>query len=207
MVTIAVQRTLQAEDRAERILCSTDRARRMMHSGEHDTARFSDLDPDAAIPAAVEHTAATLPPDHALEAGHAPGSGSELVSDGVAGGVRPSPLEARIGLITVRTVMLAAGWPADVTAGAVEYVCERLGQSKDTSAAFEHLRRDMVPLGGFDLTHRGWVALCRVLLGEPGRPGLLERAIIGQRPVDLLADARLLRDLQGMAPRVGVRHG
>ncbi|WP_454852205.1 hypothetical protein [Promicromonospora soli] len=197
VVTTAVQRTLQAQDRAHRLLCSTDQARRLMHSGDHDIARFCDLDPDVSVPDAVERAASTPQDD---PPGPAAGSGTA--------GAEMTPLDVRVGLITVRTVLSAIGWPPEVARVGVDYVCERLRIAGSQATAFEYLRRELTPLQLLGLDHRTWVRLCRVLLGEPGRSGLLARAVLGERPVDLLADAGLVTALSKQAAQsVGVRHG
>ncbi|MFC8797104.1 hypothetical protein ACFT2C_05190 [Promicromonospora sp. NPDC057138] len=196
VVTTAVQRTLQAQDRAHRLLCSTDQARRLMHSCHHDIARFCDLDPDSSIPDTVERAASTPQDDP-------PGP----TGSGTAG-AEMTPLDVRVGLITVRTVLTATGWPPEVARVGVDYVCERLRIAGSQATAFEYLRREVTPLQLLGLDHRTWVRLCRVLLGEPGRPGLLARAVLGERPVDLLADAGLVTALSKQAARpVGVGHG
>ncbi|GAA4708008.1 hypothetical protein APR04_003884 [Promicromonospora umidemergens] len=197
VVTTAVQRTLQAQDRAHRLLCSTDQARRLMHSGDHDIARFCDLDPDSSIPDAVERAASTPQDDLPGPATVSGTAGAEM-----------TPLDVRVGLITVRTVLTATGWPPEVARVGVDYVCERLRIAGSQGTAFEYLRREVTPLQLLGLDHRIWVRLCRVLLGEPGQPGLLARAVLGERPVDLLDDAGLVAALSKRDARpVGVRHG
>ena len=204
VVTTAVQRTLQAQDRAHRLLCSTDQARRLMHSGDHDIARFSDLDPDSNLPGAVERATLPASSDEAADDVGMPASAAGKGSSGTG----MTALDVRVGLITVRTVLTATGWPADVSRVGVDYACERLLVAGNPVTAFEYLRRDVTPLHLLGLDHRTWVRLCRVLLGEPGRPGLLARAVLGERPVDLLADAQLVAALTvAPAESVEVRHG
>jgi hypothetical protein len=206
VVTTAVQRTLQAQDRAHRLLCSTDQARRLMHSGDHDIARFCDLDPDSNLPGAVERMALLAPPDEAADDVRM--STSASVASTGSSGAGMTVLDVRVGLITVRTVLTATGWPVDVSRVGVDYACERLLVAGNPVTAFEYLRRDVTPLHLLGLDHRTWVRLCRVLLGEPGRPGLLARAVLGERPVDLLSDAQLVAALNvSAAEPAGVRRG
>jgi len=211
VVTTAVQRTLQAQDRAHRLLCSTDQARRLMHSDDHDIARFCDLDPDSTIPDTVERAASTSADGTAAPS--SPTTSGSRASGAPSSGAGPwgaemTPLDVRVGLITVRTVLTATGWPSEVARVGVDYVCERLRIAGNQATAFEYLRREVTPLQLLGLDHRTWVRLCRVLLGEPGLPGLLARAVLGERPVDLLADARLAAALsRDAAEPVGVRHG
>ncbi|GAA1873942.1 hypothetical protein [Myceligenerans crystallogenes] len=192
VVTRAVQRTLQAADRADRLLCSTDHARRLMKSGDRDAERFSELDEDAAVPALVERIAARTTDESATQGATARKFGSirESITD----------RDARIGLITVRTLMSWAGWPPEEARVALEYVCHRLRESGGPGAALDALRRDLTPLRLLDVDHRTWTRLCRTLLGDAGTDGLLRRAVCGARPVDLLADARLTTALALTAP-------
>ncbi|MEU4360338.1 hypothetical protein [Promicromonospora sp. NPDC023987] len=196
VVTTAVQRTLQAQDRAHRLLCSTDQARRLMHSDDHDIARFCDLDPEVNIPETVERAASTNPADVP-----APSSGS------AASETEVGALDVRVGLITVRTVLTATGWAPEISRVGLDYVCERLRIAGNQVTAFEYLRRETTPLQLLGMDQRSWVRLCRVLLGEPGRPGLLARAVLGERPVDLLADTSLVAALSKPPIEPGVRHG
>lgn len=203
VVTKAVQRTLQAEDRANRLLTSTDHARRLMHSGDHDTVRFADYGTDRPVPLAIEHLAA----DPA-----APEIGAETEATLAPSDTTLTAHDARRGLVTVRSVLMFAGWPPDVARVGLEYLCERLRLAGNPQTAFEYLRRDVQAIHLLGIGHRTWVRLCRALLGDPGRPGLLARAILGERPLDLARDRELMRELAPVdtMPHVvlarGVRH-
>lgn len=202
VVTRAVQRTLQAADRADRLLCSVDHARRLMSSGDRDVERFSDLTPDGTVPVVVERFA---PP--AAAAGEESAGPARPPSDTVSVRETITHRDVRIGLITVRTVLSAAGWPPDDARVALEYVCHGLREAGNPGSAFDALRRDLTPLRLLDVDHRNWTRLCHTLLGDPGRPGMLHRATCGARPLDLLADTRLMADLVLTAPGPAVRHG
>lgn len=195
VVTKAVQRTLQAEDRANRLLTSTDHARRLMHSGDHDTVRFADYGTDRPVPLAIEHLAT-----HQA----APEVGAETEATPAPSDTTLTAHDARRGLVTVRSVLVFAGWPADVAQVGVDYLCERLRLAGSPETAFEYLRRDVQAIHLLGIGHRPWVRLCRALLGEPGRPGLLARAILGERPRDLARDRELMRELApvGAMPNV-----
>lgn len=197
VVTRAVQRTLQAADRADRLLCSTDHARRLMKSGDHDAERFSELDEDGAIPTVVERIAARTLDGSPPRGSTATGSTSIRASI--------TDRDARIGLITVRTLMSWAGWPPEEARLALEYVCHRLRESGHPAAALDALRRDLTPLRLFDIDHRTWTRLCRTLLGDAGNDGLLRRAVCGARPAHLLADTRLTTTLARTAPQQEAR--
>lgn len=202
VVTRAVQRTMQAADRADRLLCSVDHARRLMSSGDHDVERFSDLAEDGSIPVVVEQVAQQPPGEPAVGTPRPP---SEVAS------IRESitDRDVRIGLITVRTLLSWAGWPPDDARVALEYVCQRLRESGSPAAAFDSLRRDLTPLHLLDVDHSAWTRLCRVLLGSAGQDGLIRQAMCGARPVHLLADSRLMAALAltAPAPSSEVRHG
>ena len=198
VVTRAVQRTLQAADRADRLLCSIDHARRLMSSDDHDAARFSELSDDA-VPAVVDRLAGENSDELAAESPRSWMGGTsarETISD----------RDVRIGMITVRTLLSWSGWPPEDARVALEYVCHRLRESGNAGAAYDSLRRDLTPLHLLDVDHRSWARLCRILLGDVGDDGLLRRAMLGARPVDLLADARLLSALALTAPVPAVRH-
>ncbi|GAB2496774.1 hypothetical protein GCM10027063_39820 [Promicromonospora xylanilytica] len=198
VVTRAVQRTLQAADRADRLLCSVDHARRLMSSGDHDAARFSELSDDA-VPAVVDRLAGENSDGLAAESPR-----SRMV--GTSARETISDRDVRIGIITVRTLLSWSGWPPEDARVALEYVCHRLRESGNAGAAYDSLRRDLTPLHLLDVDHRSWARLCRILLGDVGDHGLLRRAMLGARPVDLLADARLLSALALTAPVPAVRH-
>lgn len=203
VVTRAVQRTMQAADRADRLLCSVDHARRLMSSGDHDVERFSDLADDGSVPVVVERVTQRPPGEPAADA---PRPSSEVAS------VRESITDhdVRIGLITVRTLLSWSGWPPDDARVALEYVCQRLRESGSPATAFDSLRRDLTPLHLLDVDRHAWNRLCRVLLGAVGHDGLIRRAMCGARPVHLLADSHLMATLALTAPAPTspeVRHG
>ncbi|WP_125777991.1 hypothetical protein [Antribacter gilvus] len=196
VVTRAVQRTMQAADRADRLLCSVDRARRATDL-DHHVERFSDLAEDMAVPVAVERAAGLA---HAASEGTEPVPGAASARDSL------TSRDVRLGMITARALLSMASWHPDDARVVVEYVCHGLSEHGNPVSALDALRRDITPLHLLDISHRAWTDLCRALLGEPGRPGLLERAVLGARPVLLLADARLMAALGRTAPAQGVRH-
>lgn len=202
VVTRAVQVSLIAEERANGLLCSTERARRSAVSTFHDAERFSDREtslleyhPAFQIPAEPELTPADpdLPDD---------GTGAALTTAQQA-------VDAAVALFE------ALGWPADTARSTLDYICARLIEAGSRTSAHEALRRDHHARALLDLDRPAWAAVLRVVLGSPnpdlihttaGR-GLLLRLLIGHRPAELLADDDLVRAISTAAARiVGTPH-
>lgn len=174
-VTIAVQRTLRAEATAERLMISTDKARRREQAEFPRPVRAS------------EHEEFLY--DILAEPG---------IPDGTDPAETDSPSARQAALL-----LTALGWPADVAEGAVDYVTDRLSDIGDRRRAFDSLRRDRSIPAHLDITPTTWTRLLRLLLGAPGQPGramrrgILIRLLLGESPAELLADDELV--LEGIA--------
>lgn len=90
----------------------------------------------------------------------------------------------------------------------MEYVCARLTEASSRTSAFEALRRDWQARALLDLPGPSWLALLRVVLGNPdpdlartdmGR-GVLLRLLVGEPLRALLADDELLAEVVLSAP-------
>lgn len=193
VVTHAVHLNLQANERADALLCSTGTARRIMADGDHDVVRFAEREDR------TWHSELTP-----MQAGIAtPGYGIP----GLAW--RISPFEVRVSTSNAVELLASLGWPRAVAELGVEYVCSRLALSASATTAFEYLRRDVVPPRLLDIPHRAWVTLCRTLLGPDDVPGaergVLRRLLLGESVHGLLADDRLVATLASARPQlVGV---
>lgn len=189
MVTRAVQVTCIAEERANGLLCSVHQARRPHFSIFHDAERFSDRE----NPLTDYHPAFRTSPadDGADETGN-------------------RPLDVRVGTTDVGsaiedTIALFAllGWPSSTARAGVEYVCARLTETTSRVSAFEALRRDYHARALLDLPSTSWLAMLRVVLGNPdpdlahtaaGR-GVLRRLLADEPLRDLMADDAVLAEV------------
>ncbi|WP_244928515.1 serine/arginine repetitive matrix protein 2 [Nocardioides sp. W7] len=183
VVTQAVKVSLIAEERAEGLLCSPDRARRPEVSRHHDVRRFSDTEADlvnllpslAVAPIDTEET----PPTGAFEA-----------------------VETVIDLFT------ALGWPRDTATCALDYIAARLIESGNRTTTHAALRRDHTARALLDLDRDAWATLLRVVLGNPNPDeawtadghGLLLRLLIGHPVTEVLDDDLLVLEIADTAP-------
>lgn len=189
VVTRAVQVTMIAEERANGLLCSTQRARRPEFSIFHDAERFSDRDQLAEPRYLANYDAHDL--------GSADGG---ALADG----------PTRVGSAVADTTRLLnlLGWPAELADAAVQHVCTRLADASSRMSACEALRRDTHTRVLLGISQSSWSGLLRAVLGHPdpqlintnaGR-GVLLRLLIGERLQDLLADDDLVVLVGDSAP-------
>lgn len=185
VVTMAVKVTLIAEERADGLLCSVDRARRPEVSRHHDVRRFCDTEVDlpnflpslAVDPFDSDETR----PTRAYEA-----------------------VDAAIDLFT------ALGWPRDTATCALDFITARLVECGSRPRTHAALRRDRSAQALLDIDQEAWSTVLRIILGNPnpdefcttdGR-GVLLRLLIGDPLSELLDDDLLLYDIGQTAPRV-----
>lgn len=189
VVTRAVQVTCIAEERANGLLCSVHQARRPRYSVFHDAERFSDRESQLTD----YHPAFQTP---AVDA--------EGESDDACG--RSVGVAAAVKDLLALFVLL--GWSEPMARSALEYICARLTEASSRGSAFETLRRDYHARVLFDLPGSSWLAMLRVVLGNPdpdlartsaGR-GVLLRLLVGEPLRDLLADEALLAEVALSAP-------
>lgn len=186
MVTKAVQVTCIFEERANGLLCSVHQARRPRYFRFHDVERFSDRDNPLADYHPALHTSDP-----------AEFTGTDEASRRVG-----SAVEDTIALFTL------LGWPEVAARSGIEFVCARLAEASSRTSAFEALRRDWHARALLDLPGPSWLALLRVVLGNPdpdlartdmGR-GVLLRLLVGEPLRVLLADDDLLAEVVLSAP-------
>lgn len=179
VVTTAVARTLRAEDRADQLLCSRDRARRLM-------AR-TDLSPAWRI---GDPSAPTTAPD----AEPAPWLELALAttrSDPMAAGdldPAAAAIVRRVGAATRTTVavLVAVGWPDDVARIGLEHITTTLIAAGGVPAARDRLRKDRQPAAVLDIDQPTWTRLVSAVLGTPTRDGLLHRLLAGDAAQDVI---------------------
>lgn len=191
MVTRAVQVTCIAEEKANGMLCSVHQARRPRFSGFHDAQRFSDREnllTDYHPAFAVDPFDADAEPEPVD-----PAEGSTGVESAVEDGI---------------ALFALLGWPPRTARAGVEYVCARLAEASSRGAAYEALRRDYHARVLLGIPGTAWLAMLRVLLGNPdpdlthttaGR-GVLLRLLVGEPLRALLSDELLLAEVALTAP-------
>ena len=198
VVTRAVQVTLIAEERANGLLCSTGRARRLANTGEHDAERFSERE----TPLYEYHRAFRVEPEqNRIDLAHETADGDE------------GPTSAYQAVDIAVELFVALGWPLDTARTALDYVSARLIEAGSRTNAHEVLRRDRHARALLDLDRRGWTAMLRVVLGSPNKDlahttagrGLLLRLLIDEKPDELLTDDELVAALHASAPRTAGR--
>lgn len=186
IVTRAVQITCIAEERAQGLLCSVQRARRAAVAKYHDPERLSDR----------EHSLADYHPAFRTNPADAQTEAPPIAVE--------SAVEDAIMLFTL------LGWPPDLARSGVEYICGRLADAPSRASAYESLRRDYAARALLDVPQPAWTAMLRALLGScdplqahttAGR-GILLRLLIGEPLRTLFRDDALVSDIADNAPIV-----
>lgn len=189
VVTHAVRITLIAEQRANGLLTSASRARRPEYSLFHDAERFSDHDTDLTDYHPAFHIPDHTDPDHH----DAQSFGEDREADG------GEPTRTTDAVAAAAELLRLLGWDGETVRNAIEYICSRLPDYGDRTAAYDGLRRYKTARVLLDLPHPAWIGLLRLLLGNPTaatashRRGILARLLIGETLPDLLADTVLVR--------------
>lgn len=196
VVTRAVQRTIQANERADALLCSTDKARRLMSGGHHDVVRFGEREDGER--SWTDHL------DAVTAVGRRPPDDSSTRASSVNG---VAPGEIPVAVANIVELLVALGWPRTVASNGLDYICSRLAEAGNPATAFEYLRRDLTPLTLLDIPHRSWTALCRIVLGPDDGlghvTGLLRRVLSGEPISTLLTDQRLVSQIVRSSPPGG----
>lgn len=194
VVTTAVARTLQAEARADELLCSRDRARRLMARTDMPPAwRIGD-------PSAPTATSAGEP---------APWLELALITTGsdvtAAGDLDPvtAKVVARVRAATRTTIAVlgAVGWPDDVARLGLEHITTTLTEAGGVPAARERLRKNRQPAAVLDIDQTTWTRLVSAVLGTPTRDGLLHRLLAGH-----IARQVIEQDAHDLAPPQRLNH-
>lgn len=185
VVTRAVELTVQANERADALLCSTGKARRLMSGEHHDVVRFGERDDGAR--SWTDHL-------DAITDSRRRSSDDTFADPSPVNGVAPG--EVRVAVANIVELLVALGWPRAVVTNGLDYICSRLIEAGNPATAFEYLRRDLTPLTLLDIPHRSWTALCRIVLGPDDGlgqiSGLLRRVLSGEPIATLLADQKLV---------------
>ena len=193
VVTRAVELTVQANERADALLCSTGKARRLMSGEHHDVVRFGERDDDDR--SWTDHLDANA---DARRRSPDDTSADPSPVNGVA------PGEVPVAVANIVELLVALGWPRAVATNGLDYICSRLVEAGNPATAFEYLRRDLTPLTLLDIPHRSWTALCRIVLGPDDGlgqvSGLLRRVLSGEPIATLLADQKLVGQVARSSP-------
>lgn len=178
VVTTAVARTLKAENRADRHMISTERARHPgeladeppIRAGEHEEFIFDVLR-----------------------------TGSDIVA-------RADP-HLLSSIAEATRFLIVLGWPEGAAQASVYYVTDRLIDAGNRDTAFESLRRDASIPAQLDISRTSWTRLVRLLLGGrassavPSQHGILARVLLGETAETLLADDSLVLAVAGAPGR------
>lgn len=193
VVTRAVELTVQANERADALLCSTGRARRLMSGEHHDVVRFGERDDGDR--SWTDHL-------DAITDARRQASGDTSADPSPVNGV--APREVPVAVANIVELLVALGWPRAVATNGLDYICSRLIEAGNPGTAFEYLRRDLTPLTLLDVPHRSWTALCRIVLGPDDGvgqvSGLLRRVLSGEPIATLLTDQKLVGQVARSSP-------
>lgn len=198
VVTRAVQVTLIADERANGLLCSTGRARRLANTDDHDAERFSDRESQLY----EYHPAFRVAPEQ-----------DRLDPAPEAADCDDDPRSVYAAVDIAVELFVALGWPRDTARTALDYVCARLIEAGSRTNAHEVLRRDHHACALLDLDRRAWAAMLRVALGSPNKDlahtaagrGLFLRLLIDEKPDELLDDDALVAAIHSSAERTAGR--
>ncbi len=170
-ITRAVELGIAAEVHAERLLTSTDKARRPEHRPDEYPVRAGHYETFFY---------------HVLAAATPPASPMVAVERVVR--------SASVFLVTT-------GWHPRTIETAVEYICHRLTSLASTQSGIDVLRKDDAMRQRLGYSQHDWSGLLRLLLGprskktvtgtDPARLGIFARLLLGDRTEDLLADRAL----------------
>jgi hypothetical protein len=181
VVTTAVARTLRAEARADELLCSRDRARRMMARTDLPPAwRIGDPSAPTATPAGE--------PMPWLELALATTRSGVPTADDLNPATAQAVARVRSATRTTVAVLVAVGWPDDVARLGLEHITTTLTAADGVPAARERLRKDHQPAAALDIDQRTWTRLVSAVLGTPTRNGLLHRLLAGNTAHQVIAD-------------------
>ena len=196
VITHGVRITCIAEERAQGLLCSVNRARRPNYSVFHDAERLSDRD----TPLSEYHPAFRIPaPD--VDDDTDDETPAEFTPEGVCMSAS-SAVEEAIALFT------RLHWPPATARAGIEHVAQALALAGSRQAAFEALRRDRHARALLDMDRTAWMTLLRSILGTqtPGSQatsagrGILLRLLIGETQDVLLRDDDLVLAIVLAAP-------
>lgn len=202
VITHAVRITCIAEERAQGLLCSVHQARRSHIAAFHDAERFADRE----NPLTEYHPAFHISDPH--DRAEADESDEEQ-TDGSA----QANTSATTAVENTVALFTRLDWPPDTARTSIEHVSAALARAGGRKTAFESLRRDHYARALLDLPAESWMALLRVVLGNPlpgyattkvGK-GVLLRLLLGESLDGLLADDDLRLTIRGAAPKRGGR--
>lgn len=172
VVTTAVGRTLRAEARADQLLCSRDRARRIMARTDLPPAlRIGDPSAPSATPDGDPAPWLEL----ALATAHSDGAAADELDSTTAVDVARVQAATR----TTIAVLIAVGWSKDVAQLGLEHITTTLITAGGVPAARERLRKDRQPAAEMDVDQPTWTRLVSAVLGTPARNGVLHRLLGG----------------------------
>ncbi len=179
VITRAVELGVAAETHAERLLTSSDKARRPSKRPPFEPVRAG-------------HYEEFFYDVHPLQ--HPTGSSPDIPEeDGSLGGGRVDEV-----IRTTIVFLVIAGWPARRVEQAVEYICQRMTGLGSHDSALDVLGNDAAIALRLGYPLDTWNGLLRLVIGtkpgrkSPGRMGILARTLLGDRVCDLLHDADLV---------------
>jgi hypothetical protein len=178
VVTRAVQLSLAADEHADRLMTSSDKARRPSKRPTQEPVRAGDYE------------------EFLYDIRRADPAEPDEEADAVEDVIR-----------TAGVFLVTASWPARTIGVAVEYICNRITSLSSRVSAIDVLTADTAMAVRLGYLPSQWAALLGLLLGTkstrtPGADsGILARVLMGDTITELLDDAELLSTARAAAPK------
>lgn len=181
VVTQAVRLQIAADEHADRLMTSSDKARR---PSKRPTVE----------PIRAGHYEEFLYDIHPRDPVTEPEDGTDAVEDVIrAAGV----------------FFVVTGWPARTVEAAIEYICNRVTSLSSRDSAMDVLTADTALAYRLGYSDTQWAALLRLLIGvkatrrRDGQPGILARLLLGDTVAELLHDEELMQVARRARPAAG----
>jgi hypothetical protein len=181
VVTRSVQLGLAAEEHADRLMTSSDKARRPAKRPLEEPVRAGHYE---------EYLYDIHPRDPLMH----PNDGQEAI-DGV--------------IRAACVFFVVTGWPAHTVEVAIEYICNRITSLSSQDSALDVLTTDTALAYRLGYRDSEWAALLRLLVGVKATKrrnadtGILARVVLGDTINDLLHDKRLVQRAREARPTPG----
>jgi hypothetical protein len=182
VVTQAVRLSIAAEENADRLMTSSDKARR--------PTKRPMLEPIRA-----GHYEDFLYDIHPRDPAAGPRDGADAVEEVIR---------------TAGVFFVITGWPARTVESAIEYICNRISSLSSHDSAMDVLTADTALAYRLGYSDTEWTSLLRLLIGVKATrrrnrdSGILARVLLGDTVTDLLDDEDLVQASRQARPTVGV---
>jgi hypothetical protein len=178
VVTHAVRLSIAAEEHADRLMTSSEKARRPTKRPPSEPIRAGDY----------EEVLFDIRPRDMFSNADGNNDAAECV------------------IRSACVFFVINGWPARTLEVAVEYICSRITSLSSRDSAMDVLTADTAMAYRLGYSNAVWATLLRLLIGmksgrrPDGRIGILGRLLLGETVADLLQDEEVVRRAREAAP-------